>query len=294
MKYTCMSFNILGVDHAGNELYLPSEIRAEYIAKYLHSIKTDIVGIQEAGAHHRLYDWMTNFSSMISDFNFYDVVKIGDEEAFVKTTTTFSDKKVPLSAGLMILYRKDKFELIERGAHRYSSTEKQERYFQWVHLKDKSNGKDIFVTNTHWSINWDENGKVSKEAGAIHRTKQSNELREFWNNKVGNNVLFATGDYNCFQNSEWIHLAENDIYKQVETATDKDWALGDHIDNIFINPQVSTVEDLRFLHDKIDISSVKARHASMYFWCSSANKDLKLQFERMSDHEPLLVTVETK
>lgn len=291
MKYTCMSFNILGCDDAGKDLYAPSEIRCECIAKYLNEMKTDIVGIQEAGSHHRLYDWMTNLSSRMRDNGFYAVAKMDDEEEFTRTTTTFPDKKVPLSAGLMILYNQDKFALIERGAHRYSSDELQERYFQWIHLRDKKTARDIFVTNTHWSVNWDKHGKVSPEAGAIHRTKQANELRTFWEEKVGNHILFATGDYNCRQNSEWAILAESGIYKQSMNVGEKEWDLGDHIDHIFINPQVTSVEDLRFLDCTMDTSTVQGRHTGLYFWYSKDKVYEKLRFDRMSDHNPLLLTV---
>lgn len=294
MKYTCMSFNILGVDEAGKDLYAPSEIRCECIARYLSEMKTDIVGIQEAGSHHRLYNWMENLSRRIDENGVYGVAKIDDDEEFTATTQTFEDKKVPLSVGLIILYKKDKFDLIERGAHRYSTDELQERYFQWVHLRDKENDRDIFVTNTHWSINWDKNGKVSPEWGAIYRTKQANELRSFWEEKVGNNILFATGDYNCRQNSEWALLAESGIYKQAVNVGDKDWNLGDHIDNIFINPNVAEVEDLRFLDCTLDTTSVQGRHTGLYFWYSKDKVYDNLRFDRMSDHNPLLLTVNVK
>lgn len=294
MKYTCMSFNILGVDEAGKDLYAPSEIRCECIARYLSEMKTDIVGIQEAGSHHRLYNWMENLSRRIDENGVYGVAKIDDDEEFTATTQTFEDKKVPLSVGLIILYKKDKFDLIERGAHRYSTDELQERYFQWVHLRDKENDRDIFVTNTHWSINWDKNGKVSPEWGAIYRTKQANELRSFWEEKVGNNILFATGDYNCRQDSEWIKLAESGIYKQAGNLGDKDWNLGDHIDNIFINPNVAEVEDLRFLDCTLDTTSVQGRHTGLYFWYSKDKVYDNLRFDRMSDHNPLLLTVNVK
>lgn len=294
MKYTCMSFNILGVDEAGKDLYAPSEIRCECIARYLSEMKTDIVGIQEAGSHHRLYNWMENLSRRIDENGVYGVAKIDDDEEFTATTQTFEDKKVPLSVGLIILYKNDKFDLIERGAHRYSTDELQERYFQWVHLRDKENDRDIFVTNTHWSINWDKNGKVSPEWGAIYRTKQANELHSFWEEKVGNNILFATGDYNCRQNSEWALLAESGIYKQAVNVGDKDWNLGDHIDHIYINPNVTSVEDLRFLDCTLDTTSVQGRHTGLYFWYSKDKVYDNLRFDRMSDHNPLLLTVNVK
>lgn len=294
MNYTCMSFNILGIDEAGTDIYSPSEIRAEYIAGFLDRQRTDIVGIQEAGSHHGLYDWINNFGEKIRKRGFYSIAAMGDEEEYTNTTHTFPDKKVSLSAGLMILYNKEKFELIERGAHRYSSDESQERYFQWVHLKDKNCGKDVFVTNTHWSINFNKYGKVSEEAGAEHRTKQANELREFWETKVGNNILFATGDYNCRQDSDWIKLAEQGIYKQVETASNKDFEIGDHIDNIFVNPELVTIEDLHFSKERMDVSAIKSQTSPLYLCYPYGNLIVGRQTSRMSDHDPLLVTVSIK
>ena len=294
MNYTCMSFNILGCDDAGKDLYAPSEIRCECIANYLNDMNTDIIGIQEAGSHHRLYNWMENLSHRIDEKGIYGVAKIDDDEDFIATTQTFEDKKVPLSVGLIILYKKEKFILVERGAHRYSTDELQERYFQWVHLRDKETNRDIFVTNTHWSVNWDKNGKVGPEWGAIYRTKQANELRSFWEEKVGNNILFATGDYNCRQDSEWALLAESGIYKQAVNIGDKDWGLGDHIDHIFINPNLTSVEDLRFLDCTLDTTSVKGRHTGLYFWYSKDKVYEKLIFNRMSDHNPMLLTVSVK
>ena len=104
--------------------------------------------------------------------------------------------------------------------------------------------------------------------------------------------MFATGDYNCRQDSEWVALAESGIYKRADAASDKDWGLGSHIDHIFINPNVAKVEDLRFLDCKMDTSLIKGRHTELYFWFTPGKIYEKLRFDRMSDHNPLLLTVD--
>ncbi len=302
MKLTCISFNILGIDEADElgvenspvALYAPSGVRAEYIAGFLDRSGADIAGLQEAGSHHGLYDWQTDFGAMVREKGTYAVASIGEESAFAETTTTFSDKSVPLSAGLMILYRKDRFELVESGAHRYASAESQERYFQWVRLRDTRDGRDILVTNTHWSINRDEQGRFSLEAGARNKSIQARELREFWEKKAGDSILFATGDYNCMQDSEYIAIAEEGVFRTAENAAGKDWGLGDHIDNIFINPQLVEVKDYRFSKEKMDLAQMRPRLLPSYYWFTKEKQNAAHRFDRMSDHDPLVLTVETK
>lgn len=301
MKYTCISFNILGIDEAdvlgveGSEtgLYAPSGVRAGYIADFLERSGADIVGIQEAGSHHGLYDWQTNFGGMIEKSGRYGIVNIGNEPEYIRTTTTFADKKVPLSAGLMILYLKSRFELADSGAHRYSSKESQERYFQWAHLRDITDGRSVFVTNTHWSINRDENGRFSPEAGAANRTLQAEELLDFWKKEVGDNILFATGDYNCPVSAGCLSLLEKDIYRRAENATEPHTQLGPHIDNIFINSQLVNVTDCHFSKEKIDLSTLRPVLSPAYYWFMKEKQNAPHRFDRMSDHNPFIVTVET-
>lgn len=262
----CMSFNVLGFE---NEGYLPVAQRAKYMETYLNESRMDLIGLQEAG--NRDYNWQEDFTQRIVGEGIYKAVTIGTEKTYKEQTAEEVEGRVSNSVGLIILYKEKRFELLESGSQRYSSTENQERHFQWAKLKDKKTDKIVFMTNTHWSIDWDENGKVSREAGDAHRTKQANELREFWEKNVGDHLLFATGDYNCTQNSEWLQLASTEVYKRADAVTGKD--SGVHINHIFVNSEHVNILDYQLLKDKIEIKD------DLYDY---------------SDQEPLVVTVTYK
>lgn len=264
---TCVSFNILGVDSNG---YLPCNMRAGFLSEFLLQINADLIGLQEAGSHS--FDWTKELYNAVCKDDVYAGCRIKDEEGF-QTTTVTADGKTPNSAGLMILYRTDRFELEESGAQRYTSTEKQERYFQWAKLKDKKTGETVYMTNTHWSINWDSEGKESKLAGNQHRTKEANELRGFWENVVGDNLLFATGDYNCLQTYDEYQLLGQGIYKEANEVFEFKGRPLTHIDNCFINSERQDVLEYRFLEDKFEFGAAEYAY---------------------SDHQPLLVKVSYK
>lgn len=262
----CMSFNVLGFE---NEGYLPVAQRAKHMETYLNESGMDLIGLQEAGSHD--YDWQEDFTQRLEKKGIYKAVMIGAEQAYKEQKSREAEERVPNSAGLIILYKAKRFELLESGSQRYSSTEKQERHYQWVKLKDKKTDKIVFMTNTHWSIDWDENGQVSREAGDRHRTQQASELRAFWEDKVGDNVLFATGDYNCTQDSEWLQLASSEVYKRADAVTEKDSCV--HINHIFVNSERVNVLDYQLLKDKIKLEDDSYSY---------------------SDQEPIVVTVTYK
>lgn len=267
MEIKCMSFNILGIN--GSEGYLPVGTRAYHLQSYFNNSGMDLIGLQEAGSHD--YDWQQYFVEKLERDGIYKAVAIGQEKAYDEQASRYPPRRVSNSAGLIILYKADRFKLLESGSQRYSSTEKQERHYQWAKFTDTYTGETVFMTNTHWSINWDENGNVSPEAGAIHRTKQANELRTFWEEKVGDNLLFATGDYNCRQDSEWLQLAASGVYKPVDIIVGNEKEL--HIDHIFLNTDRVEVVEHSFLNDRIVLEDGEHRY---------------------SDHDPFVVTVKYK
>lgn len=266
MEIKCMTFNILGID--GYDGYLPVNQRAQHMQKYLNESGMDLIGMQEAGSHD--YDWQSFFVQKIERDGVYKAVTIGAEKAYDEQASRYPAGRVSNSAGLIILYKADRFELLETGSQRYSSTELQERHYQWAKFTDTYSGETVVMTNTHWSIDWDDKGKVSAEAGDIHRTTQANELRTFWEEKVGDSLLFATGDYNCRQNSTWIQTAAQGIYKPAAILYGVE---EQYIDHIFLNSQRVEVVDYGFLTDRIVIDG---------------------QEHRYSDHDPFVVTVKIK
>ena len=266
MEIKCMSFNILGID--GYEGYLPVEVRAQHLQTYLNKSGMDLIGLQEAGSHD--YDWQEYFVNKLERDGVYKAVTIGAEKAYDEQASRYPPGRVSNSAGLIILYRADRFELLETGSQRYSSTELQERHYQWAKFTDTYSGQTVVMTNTHWSIDWDDKGKVSQEAGDAHRTTQAKQLRAFWEEKVGDSLLFATGDYNCQQNSSWLQMAAEGVYKPVDIIMGTE---EQHINHIFVNTERTEVVAHRFLNDRIVLEDGEHRY---------------------SDHDPFVVEVKIK
>ncbi len=266
IEIKCMSFNVLGFE---NEGYLPVEQRAQHVETYLNESNMDLIGLQEAGNHD--YNWQNDFTQRLEDEGIYKAVTIGSEQAYKEQNSFEEEDRVPNSAGLIILYKAKRFRLLESGSQRYHSTESQERHYQWVKLQDKKTDEIVFMTNTHWSIDWDENGKVSREAGDRHRTQQADELRAFWENKVKDNLLFATGDYNCMQDSEWLQMVSGEVYKLAGAVTGEN--SGAHINHIFVNSERVNVLNYRLLKDEIELEDDSYKY---------------------SDQEPLVVTATYK
>lgn len=266
MEIKCMSFNILGID--GYDGYLPVELRAQHMQTYLNESGMDLIGLQEAGSHD--YDWQSYFAQKIERDGIYKAVTIGTEKAYDEQASRYPAGRVSNSAGLIILYKADRFELLETGSQRYTSTELQERHYQWAKFTDTYTGETVVMTNTHWSIDWDENGKVSAEAGDTHRTTQAKELRAFWEENAKGCLLFATGDYNCQQNSTWLQLAAEGEFKPADIILGND---EQHIDHIFVNTDRVELVEHRFLNDRIVQEDGEHRY---------------------SDHDPVFVTVKIK
>ena len=181
---SCLSFNILAYNTGSSSYALPQD-RAPGVIEVIRNSGADIVGVQEASqtGTDEPFDWVETLTGQLADL--YDArVILDDTPSFWRT---------PISAGLIIFYRKGRFSLEDSGCYEYYDD--PNRYFQWVKLKDDAaGGKTLFVTNTHLSI---ESG-----GGNEARVGEATELYEFWRDTVGDNALFATGDYNCYDGDD--------------------------------------------------------------------------------------------
>ncbi len=237
MSVSCMSFNILAYN-TGNTKYDLPEDRYKGIIPYILEQNADIVGIQEADeskGNEEIadFDWPSKIAEDTKDV--YTARRIDDEYEY-------GSKKMNIAAGLMILYRTDRFELINSGCTYF--WEDNGRWFQWVQLKDKKADKEIFVTNTHWSINPMAADGVNRdlEQGDFLRCSEAEELVTWWEENVGDKPLFATGDYNCTIDSDpHLQYLQRGIYRNTcEEALESD---GDSsVDFIYFNPNQMDIE----------------------------------------------------
>lgn len=217
---SCMSFNVLAYDTHGIGYADPAE-RAPLVARFIREQNCDIVGLQEVSEIYG-YDWVTTLKTALGDI--YESRILLEEEDCAYSY-------MEIGAGLMILYRKDRFELLDSGCCEYY--EDYNRYYQWVKLKDSKSGRELFVTNTHFSI--DPSWSDDVNAGNLIRTSEAQELSDFWENHVKDTPLFATGDYNCYEFDD-PHVLElqTSIY-QPSSSVATEIEGGSSIDFVYLN-----------------------------------------------------------
>ncbi len=189
-KVSIMSFNILN-GWGNNQDYAPAAFREKWVVRIVKDQDPDLIGFQETS--NTCIVWEDELNKDLCENGAYDYRALSQEE-------NFKLHKMTTGAGLIIMWKKDRFELLDSGCHEYIPFSKQIRYYQWVKLHDKKYDKTIYMTNTHLSIISDSRPKgeeVTNEDGYAVREFQAGELFSFWKENVtGDNVLFATGDYN--------------------------------------------------------------------------------------------------
>ncbi len=186
---TCMSFNVLQWDthYSG---YATPDVRAPWIVDTINIYDPDLLGTQE----------VTKVTAQTNNFDMYEylVEKLSpkyDYRSLIDETGKAGSKvavtNLTIGSGLVIFWKKDRFELKDSGAMVYSND--PGRHFQWVKLYDKQEDITIVMTNTHMSIN----PGTDSAAGDNLRLGQANELYNFWERNCEEGMaLYGTGDYN--------------------------------------------------------------------------------------------------
>ncbi|MFK7903907.1 MAG: endonuclease/exonuclease/phosphatase family protein, partial [Chitinophagales bacterium] len=132
-----MTFNIR-YDNTMDTLN-PWTVRKQWVVQLLKKYDTDIVGLQEA-LHHQ----MEYIEGKLPQ---YDWVGVGRDDGKM------------VGEYVSILYKKEKFELLDHNHFWLSKTPEQAgskswralpRMVTWAKLKDKKNGEVFFVFNTHF------------------------------------------------------------------------------------------------------------------------------------------------
>lgn len=180
VEISCMSFNLLSYN-TGGTTYDEPQVRAKYSIPFILETNADIVGLQEVDT--------------VKEFNWKETVIEGTKSVYtarcIDEELEYGVKDMNIAAGLVILYRTDRFTLKDSGCTYYFDD--AGRFYQWVLLEDKKSGRDLYVTNTHLSINPDSDPIAGDEL----RSWEAEELVTFWEETVGDTALFATGDYNA-------------------------------------------------------------------------------------------------
>ena len=246
---SCMGFNVLACSARNSGWELPPQ-RFPNVMRTIESEMPDLIGVQEAcslfckDAIHKDYcgfDWREQMICAMANLG-YGYVALQEQQDFKLHAQH-------VTCGLMIFFKKDRFELKEDGCACFEHD--PHRYFQWARLADTAYGRDILFTNTHFSTdphvagqNWHET------AGSGYRTVEAVKLLNFWHENCGENtVLFATGDYNSVPYStEQVLLRSKQFKPSYMVAQEADERGTMHckkaafmLDYCFINPAAQTV-----------------------------------------------------
>ena len=228
-QITCMSFNVLAYNTT-DYFYEEPDVRCDAISRFLREQNADLVGLQEVTDAHG-FDWVETFEK-----------NLGDIYAFAKVTDIeyCPIPKMKIASGLMFMYRKDRFTLIESGCYDY--WDDSSRMYHWIKLKDKESGRELYFINTHLSIN---NGDAIK--GNRKRCGEALELLDFWKNTVGDTAMFCTGDYNCKVGAQPLEeILRKSIY-QPSYITAEDTDMGTWLDYCYYNTKCMDVNKYRFI-----------------------------------------------
>lgn len=195
-----MTMNIWG-DYFNN----PVEIRKDGIVKTIKKYSPDILGVQEI-----TNGWYN--SDLFSD--------IGDKYILVEGV---KGNFTPL------LYKKERFDLIERGWELFVETPDPSKSFTWAVLREKQNQKKIAVINAHL---WWMDRNVEDDMLRAKNARQLFEAMENLKNKY-NIQVFAFGDFNCKEGSLAMKFLEskgiNSSYKLAVTSSNVSSHHGDPV-----------------------------------------------------------------
>lgn len=169
MELKIISFNIrYGDDPNGNSI----KERAPRLAEITRGYDADLIGFQEYTV-----PWETEIEKFYPDYEIYN-----------KYRSVHELESAP------ILWKKDKFDLLDTGYFWLSDTPEVEsrgwdelyhcwRMCQYVILKHKESGKVFTYMNTHYGFG--DNGQT-----------KSSKLVYDYSKKISNNPTFITGDFN--------------------------------------------------------------------------------------------------
>ncbi len=156
-----LSYNILA-DYWNEKRQI--EPRAANVAATIHHLKPDVIGLQEAQK-----EWYLALENQIAPYRF-------------ATQKNPTDQKVNPSCNL--LYHAERFRQLDGGIEPY--LDRWIRCLHWALLEEKSTGKKLILTNTHWSLT------------ELQRVNSALKMSEFVKTlaKKYNAPVVCTGDFN--------------------------------------------------------------------------------------------------
>lgn len=177
-----MTFNIYGSGYGGFEA-VEREDRAVAVVRKYHP---DLISWQEVNS-----GWWK--SKLFTTMDEYAIVRGDEDEALVRAGADLSKRKGNWLNHEPLMYRKDRFELLDHGLDFYHIMLQFEKSLTWAVLKDRTSGRRIIAMATHF---WWKSGLESdaiRELNARHILWRLDTIRQKWGDLP---VVFG-GDLNC-------------------------------------------------------------------------------------------------
>ena len=191
-----MSFNVLCYGSGKHDWTK----RIPLVVRTIRNCNPDTFGVQEAH-----YDWMR---ALIAAFPDYDYVGVGRDNG---------KKRGEFSA---VFYKKDEFEVIDKGNFWLSETPEKPgskgwdaaciRICSWAKLRRKKDGKEFVHLNTHL----DHIGEVAMQKGAELVAERGTEI-------AAGAPAFFTGDFNVTPDSAPCRAVKACGFKDARDMTDR-------------------------------------------------------------------------
>lgn len=235
------------------------EHRKEWVAESISFFGGDIVGAQEV-----LYSQLQDLLSLLPGY-----AHVGVARDDGKTKGEFSP----------ILYRKDRFELLQNETFWLSETPEEigsvgwdaalPRIVTWAKFRDQNTGKTFYFFNTHF----DHKGEQAREESAKLITTRVKEI-------AGDLPAFITGDFNSTPDSEAYKVmdTDKDILDTSERAK-KSYGPGFTFNGWKINPDPEKYHVIDYIFFKGDMD-IHTHHVL----------DIQRGERFASDHYPVIVT----
>ena len=124
-----------------------------------------------------------------------------------------------------ILYRHDRFELLEGGSELYRSRGTDTKSMAWAVLSDKKSGKKLALINSHGSLilksyNLEATDAVEGEMWRVDNVCQMLEKKDELREKYGSELpVFVTGDFNSHPHRESIQNMKKVLPDSADIAT---------------------------------------------------------------------------
>lgn len=177
--------------------------RLPLIADYYRASDADLIGMQEV---NRIG---TALFETLSDI-------------YTPATTRHAEDKHCYTP---ILYRHDRFELLEGGSELYRSRGTDTKSMAWAVLLDKKSGKKLALINSHGSLilksyNLEATDAVEGEMWRVDNVCQMLEKKDELREKYGAELpVFVTGDFNSHPHRESIRNMKKVLPDSADIAT---------------------------------------------------------------------------